>query len=265
MDKNPIEMLKELAELEDKNLVQPTLVERYMELFLEIAVKIRKDVFLKGNVLLNQICRNTARGTKDLDMSVISTELYDTVILPELIKFGDTLVSNGLAEFYQVKNIQPKMSGGIDVKDGQNHTLYSVDVSLSDIHPLGVVEYTFGGYVVYGSSIEKILADKCLSTLSRKRFRRIKDFYDIYIILDSEVGYDVSSVLELMISKVGREEVISLLNNQPFTREVIEQVVKSWNTLVLIRDLDGSKIDKPNFQSVIDKVYILYDRISIKV
>lgn len=47
-------------------------------------------------------------------------------------------------------------------------------------------------------SINKILADKIVSTLSKKRFRRVKDFYDIYIILTSGYEYDTSTILRLM-------------------------------------------------------------------
>lgn len=229
-----------------------------MDLFLSISIEIKEEVFLKGNVLLNQILRDSARGTKDLDMSVISEELYDTVIVPKLKEFGDNLISNGLAVIYVIKDISRKTSGGIDIKNGNNETVYSVDISLSDINPLGVVYYSFGGNEFLGSSINKILADKCLSTLSVKRFRRIKDFYDIYIIVKSSLNYDSESIFKLMVDKVGLDEVRQLISNQPFSKDVIIKAIHAWFKLSLLRDSDNREIEKPDFIEVLNACYSMY-------
>lgn len=48
MDKNPIEVLNELTE-DNRNIINdsPTLIERYMDLFLSISIEIKKKYFEK--------------------------------------------------------------------------------------------------------------------------------------------------------------------------------------------------------------------------
>lgn len=263
---NPIEMLaaQYRGELDlSEYCNNDSIIDVYFELFLEIAKEIHDDVFLKGNVLLNKILSDTARGTKDLDFSCVNEELYYNVIVKHLSDFGDKAIETGLASSYEVRDIQPRRSGGIDVKDEAGSIVYAVDVSLADSAVFGTVEYNFSGDCILGSSLNKILADKCLSTLSRKRFRRIKDFYDMYIILNSDLRYDTKEILALMIDKVGKEEVDRLLSNYPFSQEIIREATKAWDKLKLIRASDNEPLYKPLFNDVLWKVSKLYDDLKL--
>lgn len=235
-----------------------SIIDKYFDLFLDISAEIHDDVFLKGNVLLNKILPNDARSTLDLDFSCIRQSVYESEIVPKLVKFGETAIMNGLASRYDIGEMKPGHSGGISIKDASNRKVYSVDVSLHDSAMLGIVEYEFSGIYVQGSSISKILADKCLSTLSNSRFRRMKDFYDIYIILKSGLEFNVEDVVKIMCDKAGVVCVKGLLDNIPFSDEVLSKANVAWSKLVLTRAYDGSVIPVPNFMDVLTVVYSLY-------
>ena len=250
--------LTNLGKLEEK---LPNELDIYMELFLKLAEKYDDLVCLRGNILLNQILSNQARSTKDLDIHVAMTvDNYNKNILPLLISFAEDLVSTGSADSYSVREITPTTGGNIRIKknvNGQDRIIYSVDAEIDmDLHT-GAVKYIFKNKEVLGSSIEKIISDKCLSTLSVKRFRRIKDFYDLYIIINSGLQYTLSTVYELMINSVGLEEVTSLLNNIPFDAKTLCELSNTWGKLTL-NHFDNITLYKPTFNEVYSTINLLY-------
>ena len=194
-------------------------------------------------------------------MSVYNSEIYYECVVPELERFANSFPDTT----YTIRDITETHSGGITIKDSSNKVLFKVDVSLSSRSLSGAVLYNFSGEEAYGSSVEKILCDKCITTLSEKRYRRIKDFYDIYIIVSSRMEYDPLRVLDLMLEKVGVQEVISLFNNIPFNEESMSKLNHAWNKLELHNAFTEEKIQKPDFSTLLIDVYNFYNKVRLSL
>lgn len=247
------------------NKSEPTLVDIYFDLYLKLQEEVGEDIILKGNILLNKILPDNARSTIDLDTSIINEKIYYECAVPVLEKFGEDCISEGLADTFEVREIKERRSGGIDLKLGGSKVL-SVDISLQKIFSLySFKKYLFDLREIKGASVEKIMADKCLSTLSKKRFRRAKDFYDLWIIKKSGLEYDYTIIKKLMIKTVGNEKYNKLLDNYPFSEEIIIHMVHAWRKLNLTRDNDGTDIDKPNFNEVLNTCSTIYSKLQVEV
>lgn len=271
MSNNPINKLEEMfnvikddvnINIEHTNIDYSSILDVYIDLFLNMASKVNNEIILKGNVLLNKLLPDTARGTVDMDLSVLNTSVYDDIIVPEFKKFGDSLVYIGKAESYNIHPIKVRSSGGIDAFDKDNNILFAVDVRLMSTSVYGYLKYNFGGIYAYGSSIEKILCDKCLSTLSKRKFKRIKDFYDIFIILDSDVEYDIEIVYKLMLELIPKEELNHLLSNLKFAQSDISNLKQLWKSYVFTSFNKSNEISKPEFNIIFNNVYSLYAELS---
>lgn len=225
-------------------------LEVYTDLFLELSAGVRDKVALKGNILLNMLLSESARGTKDLDIDVCSYELYPEVIQPRLERFGQHCVKAGLADNYRIAPLVQGHSGGIKIyRDGV--ISYSVDVALSSMNSflVGHVQYKLGGHAILGSSVERILADKTMAVLYRTRFRRIKDFYDMDIIL-SGCEYNLSEVLEILLACNSTDELNSRFDCFPFTEEVVAQCCGAWEKFEPREQGTGALLPKRDFRVI---------------
>lgn len=258
---NPIE---ELDTLKDTEILSD--LDIYLNLFVDISKEANELVCLRGNILLNTLLSKTARSTKDLDFDVnMSVDNYNKIILPMLVSFAERLISEGKADTYDIREITKETGGNIRLRknvEGKEIIVYSVDTSIVQDIRTGSVEYEFNNQTVSGSSIAKILSDKCLATLSIKRYRRMKDFYDIYIILKSTLNFDVKEVYELMVYTLDRVEVGMLLDNVPFNDEVLLKATHAWDKFRLER-FDDKELVKPSFQSMYSTVSGLYNNLKI--
>lgn len=252
------------SEQREENDVESTRNDLYLQLFLEMSKVLGDSVFLKGNILLGSLLPGVARATKDLDCSVLNIELYNSHIVLCLHAFAQRVMKPGWD--YRVSSITDAHSGGIKIYDSDSKLIYSVDVSVSKTELMGVTFYNIRGRDILGSSIEKILADRCIATLSRQRFRRIKDFYDLYIILRSRLVYRVEDVARIMLVVRTREELVALLDNVPFSEEIMAQIEAAWGKLSL-RSFSGEhiRLSKPEMLQVLSTVYQLYDKLKLVV
>lgn len=255
--------LLRLGELEDK---LPTDLDIYIGLFLYIAKETDNLVCLRGNILLNQLLSDSARSTKDLDMHVaMSVDIYNKKVLPLLTEFAEAMIYKGLADSYSIREITEKSGGNIKIRKtiaGQQLTVYSVDTELNMNITTGATKYEFNNQQVLGSSIEKIIADKCLSTLSVKRFRRIKDFYDLYIIVDSGLYYDIKEIYNLMVNYVGESETMLLLDSIPFATEILDKLTEIWDSFTVAR-FDDKQLVKPPFHLVYNRLNSIYTNLKL--
>lgn len=253
MDGNPIERLQDMLSLEKPT----TLIDKYFDLFLEATKDVSNDCFLKGNVLLNKILPDMSRGTKDLDFNVLNASMYNEHVKPYLIKFAESCIASDVATSYTVSDIRKPFTGGVKIYDGNGVIVYSVDVGDSDGLKMGVIKYTFGGNQVLGSDIEHIVCDKCLSTLTRKRFRRMKDFYDLYIISTSKLDVDYSKVYNYMCITLSIDEVKEMLSNYPFSADILVKCDNVWGTFKL-HNAFGNTMKKPEFRDMYNSLSNTY-------
>lgn len=252
-DRNQMEILEEL--IDNTELNKTSIIDDYWDLFLEVSKGIKDNCFRQGYAFMKQIFH------EDLSRSfTIYKELYHDSIYPEFQKFGEQVISRESNWRYEIKELSDELFGGISVINNTNDLIYGIDVQLSCAALMGKVEYKFKGIYAYGESVDKILCDKIISTLSSQRFKRIKDFYDIYII-ESNLVYDKENVQRLIVEKVDMEELKSLYSRIPFSMSVMERASLAWNKAELINGFTREKIEKQDFGKVISAVYNVYDRV----
>lgn len=245
---------------EDKE--RETIIDIYFDLFLELTKDISQESVLRGNILLNKLFSESARATKDLDFDILSKELYIEVVAPRLKIFAEDCVALGIASSYDLSEIRENNIGGIKISDSTGKLVYSVDISCSNKLHGGEASYSFSGSAILGSSIDKILADKISTTIGEHRLRRLKDFYDIYLILTSRVRYSLEIIRELMIDNLGSEEYNRLLMNFPFTEEDVKKLTQAWDKLKLSNAMNIA-IKKPDFSEVYNYATRLYANLKV--
>ena len=241
----------------------PDRLEQYFSLLSELRENYDKTIVLKGNILLNKILPESARSTKDMDLDIVATEdEYKTYILPVLTAHVDRLVDSGEADFYTVREIKHGSICGIKVYKynelEQPSLTFSVDINLIS-ETVGLTLYRTYDYDFYGSSLERILSDKMSAVLSSKRYRRMKDFYDIYILLNSGIEVDLNEFMYLF-QRQNQEATLGLINTVPFDEMEIDKLYQAWNKLRL-GSFSGEERVKPKFQDVIKTLYKLTDSV----
>ena len=210
-------------------------IDIYFNLFITISNKLNEDVCLKGNILLNKLYKERSRATKDLDMDIkASKNIYRDKVVPLLKEFAEDLISSGLADRYRIKNENnDKTMGGISIYkyEGCNvkdSLIYSADINLGN-SIFGDTIYVIEGCEFRGYSIERVICDKIIATLSDKDNRRVKDYYDIYLIREMESNLDYTKIVDYIIQKKGGiENVLTLLKNFPFLEEDVIELKSKW-------------------------------------
>ena len=206
---------------------------------LVLARRLQRPKAFKGGYLLNQLLGNKSRMTHDVDFSIDDEKTYELVktILTEI---AEKFLKLGLIAEYKVKDtIAPTRSGGIDFYGESGKKILGIDVGLHTLS-WGVTSYEFDITTLDGFTVERMLSDKIIAILSRKRFRRPKDLYDLWVITNN-FDFDPSKVLQF-IAKRGNAE----WDNIPFSDIILVEYKKAWDSLVL-QSPDESALEKPSF------------------
>lgn len=217
---------------------------------LVLARQMTCDAAFKGGYMLNQLLGGASRRTRDIDFSIAEEENYKDV-KRILTGIAEKFLEIGLIADYRVKeDIAPKQSGGIDFYDASGAKSLGVDVGLHNIS-YGVRHYNLAFADIDAFTIERMLSDKIIAILTRKRFRRTKDLYDVYAITQF-FDVDLQKLYEFINIRGGAE-----WQNIPFNPTVIEQYQHAWDKLDL-RAFGGSgTIAKPEFDVALDRFYEL--------
>lgn len=180
----------------------------------------------KGGYLLTKIMPpGVARATEDIDFSISEPDYYE-VVKNAISEIGTQLVQAHVIDSFEVKeNIAERMSGGIKFRRNSNQTIdLGIDVGL---HPLnyGVKLDIINGFNIQRFTVERMLSDKISTIYSRKRFRRTKDLYDVYI-LSEYFDIDLGDLLD----NINTRGVIEW-ERSPFKEEVSAEYEKAYNKL----------------------------------
>lgn len=211
----------------------------------------------KGGYMLNQLLGGESHQTSDVDFSVVDEKSYEGIkdILRRIAEF---FVERGLISRYTLKgDIAPGRPGGIDFYGSDGTRILGVDVGMHNLS-YRTTKYDISVGEVEGFSIERMLSDKILAILSRKRFRRTKDLYDFYVLVHH---YDFSYETLLYCTENRDNYDNSVWDNIPFSEIVLEQYAIAWNKLRLVSYTEGSDLLKPEFGDVI----ALFNRIAFTV
>jgi predicted nucleotidyltransferase component of viral defense system len=210
----------------------------------------KANLAYKGGYILNKRIPN-CRFTKDVDLSIAQKELYLDVkrVMTEI---ANHFISKGIVTSYTIKeDVTETLNGGIQFYNSSNEKTIGVDVGL---HPLsfGITSLTIsiGDFNVF--SIERSLSDKLFVVCSRKRFRRTKDLYDIYMLTTL---FDITYKL---LSECIEYRSVDW-NLFPSSEEVLVQLEYAYNKLTIGKEGDTFVKEKPIFQIVMAQLVAFCD------
>ena len=211
---------------------------------VEICNKINAYFAIKGGYALSKILKEP-RLTKDVDLSIATKESYDEfkIVLADI---GNKLIDMNIIDEFTVKDgISETMSGGAIYKLN-NIQVFGIDVGLHQL-ALGVKKVSLNIGDINMFSTERMLADKITAILSRQRFRRTKDIYDLYcLVTNFTIDYlKLKELLDLRLA--GREE---LWDNIPFNEKVLIEYEKAYEKLQVKSIFTEDTISKPEFAVV---------------
>lgn len=187
------------------------------------------DLTFKGGYMLTKLLNNGfARRTEDIDFSILTDEIYDNIKI-KLEEIGEFFTRKGIVSKYVVKpQVERTMSGGIKFYDSNGSNILGVDVGWHDTS-YGVTHYKIDNIECKGFRTERMVGDKLLSILSRKRLRRAKDLYDLYIISE-ECNLNLALVHGCMLR---RQDLFELWDNWPFSETVVREYKRAYGKLVI--------------------------------
>lgn len=218
---------------------------------LYVCTHIQQHFALKGGYALSKLLE-FPRATKDVDFSIEIQEDYDK-FKTVLVDIGEILIDKGFITSYDVKDtISTTMSGGIKYKrDGVE--VLGVDIGLHQLRSgVGKVDIGFAETNMFKP--ERMLADKISAILSRKRFRRVKDIYDVYCITNT---FDLDYKLLKELTDLRMEGQEGNWENIPFNEMVLVQYAHAWDKLKLVEMITDEPMKKPAFDEVIARFYKL--------
>ncbi len=215
---------------------------------LELTRVLGGNASFKGGYILTKLIPDRARQTTDVDLSIMRKELYEDV-KAVLNNIANKFMTDGVIDSFKVKdNIEPFMSGGIDFYL-DNVKILGVDVGLHDIS-YGVRRLSLDIGELQAFEVERMLADKITAILSRKRFRRPKDLYDLYCITDL-MDFDARRVAEYILRRT--DGVGADWKNYPFSDTVKVEYRKAYDKLTLNSIYTEVKLRRPPFDNAFDR------------
>lgn len=222
-----------------------------LDYILEIIIRNvpHKEYAIKGGYALRKITEK-ARYTRDIDLSIPTQEAFQAIMKAFRIA-GEKFVELG-AHSYKIREIEVGKSGGLEVYQEQHKSLVEADVSVQDLSfGIQVSDFKYRSY-----SLERMLCDKVRATLSQKRYRRVKDLYDIYLIV-SNFRID----LDMLKDHLSRYGAVLTAENTPFNEESILKWGHAWDKFRLLSSSETALPEKPSFDRVLAVYGELMNRI----
>ena len=230
----------------------------YMDYMVEILVATFGNLIaFKGGYMLTKLIPNCARQTSDIDFSIADSDLYKELI-NTMITIGEKFISEGYINHYTIKDtISKTMSGGMNMYDNNGKKVLGIDVGWHDLS-FGLTTTTIDIGSVNAFSIERMLSDKITAILSRKRFRRPKDIYDLYCITNC-FDFDCNKVYDYILKRTNGTGADWC--NFPFNESTLIQYERAYMSLRLISITKGEELERPPFRNVIERFYTICNRL----
>ena len=213
-----------------------------------IVSELQDKIVLKGGYLLEQLLPEEARQSQYVDFSIGNKEDY--IKLKELMqKIAEHFIECGYVKSYSIKDdVYPTISGGIDMYDSNGKKILGIDIGLHEI-TYGVHMTQINDIDTYVFDIERILSDKFIAILSRKRFRRPKDLYDFYIITNT-FDFSLAKLRSCILKRTAFEDLFS---TTPFSDTVLQEYRKAFNSLHL-KSIVGTDLPHVDFHCAIQRI-----------
>lgn len=235
--------------------VEPSSPMDYM--VLELVKEFGDKLAFKGGYMLTKLIPDSARQTADIDFSIESSELYHSLI-NAMERIGDHFISINYISSYRIKpTIERRMSGGMDMFDTTGKKILGIDIGWHDLH-FGTTTTKIDICELRAFEVERMLADKITAILSRKRFRRPKDLYDLYCITNC-FNFDANKVNEYILLRT--EGAGADWQNFPFSEDIEREYRRAYNSLNVVSQRDNVQLEKPIFEDVFERFQVIGRRL----
>lgn len=219
-----------------------------MDIMVTVLTRALGDkIAFKGGYMLTKLIPEYARQTEDIDFSIQNSELYADLLVV-MDKLGKHFIEKGYIDHYVVKpEVRERMSGGMDMYDADNRKVLGIDIGWHDI-TFGTTTTSIDVGEVRAFTVERMLADKITAILSRKRFRRTKDIYDLYCITNC-FDFNVDVVNDYILRRTDGKG--AEWENFPFNEIVVREYTKAYNKLKLQSIVKDKELPRPDFTDVL--------------
>lgn len=224
-------------------------------IFLSLCARVSvASLQLHGGYLMNKLLPNTSRATTDLDISICEKEQYNHII-STLKEIAEQMQSEGIISNYRYKEtVSTECTGGVDLYRVNGKSKVGLDIGIRQEKFLTVYNINPIGDVL-GFSIERMLCDKLRAVYSKTRLRRVKDLYDIYIIVTS-FDIDMHKVKDVL-----HVEGTLDMEECPMKQVILEEYEVAYSKL-RVEALYGTPTRrKPEFQECINVLRCVVDSI----
>jgi hypothetical protein len=227
---------------------------RYLQEILNYMVimlvrELRSHEVFKSSYALKLLMSKHSCQITDDDLIIAVSEGYESV-KATLRMIADNFQSRNLVGDYVLREeISENTAGGIEFYDTEGNRILYVDVTLNDV-VCGIKQFVFSIGSDDRFDVERLLANKLISILSRERFRRVNDLYDFYVIA-STFDFDFQKLKEYVNLYGGAKWDNIIFDDAPFVKTKL-----TWDR-VIFAGLDGKQLDKPSFNDAILQFYVV--------
>lgn len=260
--KNKIKKVEEENNLNHYEVLQRYMFERILE---RISIsKYNSNFILKGGLLLSAIFGINERSTKDIDTTIIGIDVSKTVMVKILNEILNINLNDGVTfNIVNVTDIREESKYGgnkynIIGKIENIKVQLEIDISTGDKVTPREMKYKYQSIfenksiIINCYNLETILAEKLETILRRGKFNsRMKDYYDIYYILNNL--YDD---IDTRILRKAIQETFNRRNSMENLKDYMK-IIDSIKDSSTINELWKSYKNKYKYASNIDFKNIL--------
>ena len=194
--------------------------------------KYKNNIIIKGGLLISSIIGDDLRTTKDMDATLKSLPLTKEIVKK---MFDEILAINNndyiIFKIQAISDIREKdVYGGLKINilaTFETLKIYlTIELTTGDKKTPKEITYCYNSIfdnkqiMVLAYTIETIIAEKFQTIISRGIFNtRMKDYYDLYVIIKYEKARINNSILSLAI-----KNTFSYRNTPLIINEIIQQI-----------------------------------------
>ncbi len=209
--------------------------------------KYKNNIILKGGLLLSSIIGDDERTTKDMDATLKSLPLEKDNVIEIITKILNVKVNDGIEfKIENVKDIRQESEyGGFKINilatmDNLNVYL-AVELTTGDRITPREIEYIYNSHFedkkipILAYTLETLLAEKYQTVIDRDIYNtRMKDFYDIYVLINDykekinfkDLILAIRNTFKYRETELNIENIKEQLDNMKSS----EQLIKLWKS-----------------------------------
>lgn len=220
-----------------QSVLQTYMLERLLE---RISISKYKDNFiLKGGMLISAMLGIDSRTTMDMDTTIKGFKLTEENISNIINEICNIKIDDGITfEVQKIELIREDDDyGGYRITFKANYmesmpVIMKIDVTTGDKITYKEIKYSFNLMLedrriqIWSYNLETVIAEKFESIIKRGILgTRVRDFYDIYMLLNTQTkNIDFNTLKDAIYSTAEHRNTINLIKDWP---KIIEQLNSS--------------------------------------